>query len=150
MKHTFTILTLCLISLSAVLQAESKPVSLFNGKDLTGWTGKGYVVTDGAIVCTPKGKNLTTVKQYTNYIFEFEFKLPPGGNNGLGIHYPGTGNPAYAGMEVQILDDTAKKYAQLKTYQYHGGLYTLQAAKRGHGGFKQLRNNGRMRASGWS
>lgn len=131
MKLALTLLTLTTFS-TQLSVAASAPVSLFNGKDLTGWTGEGYVVKDGAIICTPEGRNLTTVKQYSNYVLEFEFKLPPGGNNGLGIHYPGTGNPAYTGMEVQILDDTAKKYAKLKDYQFHGGLYTLKAAKKGH------------------
>ena len=108
----------------------AKPVSLFNGKDLTGWKGGNYVVEDGAIVC--KGANLVTEKQYTNYVFEFEFKLTAGANNGLGIHYPGKGDPAYTGMEIQILDNTHPKYAKLKDYQFHGGLYTLAAAKKGH------------------
>ena len=129
MKYSLLLLSLSAATLTA---APQNPVSLFNGKDLTGWTGTGYVVKDGVITCTPKGRNLTTVKQYTNYSFEFEFKLPPGGNNGLGIHYPGAGNPAYTGMEVQILDNTAEKYAKLKEYQFHGGLYTLKAAKKGH------------------
>lgn len=116
-------------SLLAGSCSAGEKVELFNGKDLTGWTGTGYEVKDGAIVCTPKGKNLTTEKEYSNYVLEFEFKLPPGGNNGVGIHYTGKGDPAYTGMEVQILDDTAPKYAKLKDYQFHGGLYTLQAAK---------------------
>ena len=79
----------------------AKPVSLFNGKDLTGWRKANYVVEDGVIVC--KGGNLVTEKEYSNYVFEFEFLLPPGGNNGLGIHYPGSGDAAYTGMELQIL-----------------------------------------------
>ena len=108
----------------------AKPVSLFNGKDLTGWKGGNYVVEDGAIVC--KGANLVTEKQYTNYVFEFEFLLPPGGNNGLGIHYPGSGGPSGAGMELQILDNKHPKYAKLIDSQYHGSLYKLKAAKRGH------------------
>ena len=105
----------------------SKPISLFNGKDLTGWKKANYVVEDGAIVC--KGGNLVTEKQYSNYVFEFEFLLPPGGNNGLGIHYSGSGDAAYKGMELQILDNSHKRYAKLKDYQYHGSLYTLKAAK---------------------
>ena len=108
----------------------AKPVSLFNGKDLTGWKGENYVVENGAIVC--KGANLVTEKQYTNYVFEFEFLLPPGGNNGLGIHYPGSGGPSGAGMELQILDNKHPKYAKLIDSQYHGSLYKLKAAKRGH------------------
>lgn len=123
-----------LSALGSLTAEEDKTTytKLFNGKDLTGWVGAGYAVKDGVITCTPAGKNLHTVKQYTNYVFKFEFKLPPGGNNGIGIHYPGQGDPAYTGMEMQILDDTHPKYAGLKRSQYHGGLYLLQGAKEGH------------------
>ena len=105
--------------------------SLFNGTDLTGWKGEGYVIEDGAIACTPKGRNLITEEIFANYVLDFEFKLTPGANNGLGIHYPGTGDAAYTGMEIQILDSTHPKYKDLKDYQFHGGLYTLKAAKQG-------------------
>lgn len=104
---------------------------LFNGKDLTGWKGEGYAVEGGAIVCTPKGRNLITEETFANFVLDFEFQLTPGANNGLGIHYPGTGDAAYTGMEVQILDSTAEKYKDLKDYQFHGGLYTMAAAKQG-------------------
>ena len=106
------------------------PRSLFNGKDLSGWTGSGYVVENGAIVCTPEGKNLITEEMFSNYILEFDFKLPPGGNNGLGIHYPGKGDGAYTGMEIQILDNSDAKYSDLKEYQFNGSLYTLAPAKK--------------------
>ena len=108
-------------------------VSLFNGSDLTGWIGdtKGYVVEGGSILCKPGG-NLFTEKAYSDFIFRFEFKLTPGANNGLGIRTePGT-HAAYQGMELQILDDTAEKYAKLQPYQYHGSIYGVVPAKRGH------------------
>ena len=104
---------------------------LFNGKDLSGWKGEGYVIEDGAIVCTPQGRNLITEETFANYVLDFEFKLTPGANNGLGIHYPGTGDAAYTGMELQILDSTAPQYKDLKDYQFHGGLYTMAPAKQG-------------------
>ncbi|HBE96009.1 MAG TPA: DUF1080 domain-containing protein [Verrucomicrobiales bacterium] len=114
-------------------------LSLFNGKDFTGWGGagkpeqSGYVIKEGGIIeSTKKCRFLITEKEYSNYVFEFEFKLTAGANNGLGIHYPGKGDPAYTGMEIQILDNTHPKYAKLKDYQFHGGLYTLVAAKKGH------------------
>ena len=123
--------SLIFLFLVSVCFAQGKEaVSLFNGKDLAGWKNANYVVEDGVLVC--KGGNLVTEKQYTNYIFEFDFLLPPGGNNGLGIHYPGSGDAAYSGMELQILDNSHPRYAKLKDYQFHGSLYTLQAAKRGH------------------
>ena len=105
--------------------------SLFNGKDLSGWKGEGYVVEDGTIVCSPQGRNLITEETFANFVLDFEFQLTAGANNGLGIHYPGTGDAAYTGMELQILDSTAPQYKDLKDYQFHGGLYTMAAAKQG-------------------
>lgn len=104
---------------------------LFNGKDLSGWQGEGYTVADGVITCTPKGRNLMTEKSYSSYLLEFDFKLPPAGNNGLGIHYPGHGVPAHTGVEIQILDDSADRYKNLKPYQFHGGLYFLKGSRKG-------------------
>ncbi len=116
---------------------EEKFVELFNGKDFEGWGAKGktefkgYLVKDGAIVSTPKCRMLATDQEYGDYVLEFEFQLTPAANNGLGIHYAGQGDPAYKGMELQVLDNTAKKWAKLKDYQYHGSLYGLVPAKRG-------------------
>jgi len=108
-------------------------VLLFDGKTHTGWTGavEGYPVRDGVLVCDPGG-NLFTEKEYADFIFRFEFKLPPGGNNGVGVRSPLKGNPAYAAMEIQILDDGHQKYAGwLKPYQVHGSIYGVVPAKRG-------------------
>ena len=109
---------------------------LFDGDDLDKWVGNktDYVIEDGVIVIYPDrgGKgNLFTEKEYGDFIFRFEFKLTPGANNGLGIRAPLVGDAAYAGMELQILDNTADIYKNLQQYQYHGSLYGIAAAKRG-------------------
>lgn len=109
---------------------------LFNGENLDGWVGNktDYVAEDGMIVIYPdKGGsgNLFTEKEYANFIFRFDFQLTPGANNGLGIRAPLEGDAAYAGMELQILDNTHIKYAELKDYQYHGSVYGVIPAKRG-------------------
>lgn len=119
-----------LLVLSAAL-SQAAPVSLFNGIDLTGWKGDGYYVDGGELICTTKGRLLVSDKEYADYELEFDFKLPPAGNHGLGIHYLGGGDPSQTGMEVQILDDGAVMYQKLKDYQFHGSLYLLKAAKRG-------------------
>ena len=109
-------------------------LSLFNGKDLTGWVGSvdGYGVEEGAIFCKPKGGgNLYTAHQFGDFILKLEFKVPAGGNNGLAIRSPLKGNPAYAAMELQVLDNKAPQYAKLRPEQYHGSIYDLVAAKRG-------------------
>lgn len=111
-------------------------VSLFNGKNLDGWIGnkKSYVAEDGNIVIKPSegegGGNLFTDKEYGDFIFRFEFQLTPGANNGLGVRAPLEGDAAYTGMELQILDNTAAIYANLKPYQYHGSVYGIIPAKR--------------------
>ena len=111
-------------------------VPLFNGIDLAGWTGNkvDYFAQEGMIVCQPSGQgsgNLFTEKEYSDFIMRFEFQLTPGANNGLGIRTPLTGDAAYVGMELQILDNEAAIYANLQPYQYHGSVYGVIPAKRG-------------------
>ncbi len=116
-------------------EAQQGFVSLFDGKTLNGWQGslKGYTVEDGLLVCRKEGGGrLFTKKEYADFVFRFEFKLEPGGNNGVGIRTPARGDPAYVGMEIQILDDSSPRYKNLKPYQYHGSIYGVVPAKRGH------------------
>ncbi len=64
---------------------------LFNGEDLSGWIGavNDYEVADGALRCKAgQGGNLVTEEEFDNFVLRFEFKLPPGGNNGLAIRAP--------------------------------------------------------------
>ena len=114
-------------------EIKERFVSLFDGKTLEGWQGAtdGYVPDSGVLVCK-KGGNLMTTKEYADFIFRFEFKLEPGGNNGVGIRTPLEGNPAYLGMEIQILDDSTDRSGRLKPFQYHGSIYGVVPAKRGH------------------
>ncbi len=110
---------------------------LFNGKNLDNWVGNKteYVVEDNAIAIYPVGRghgNLYTEKEYSDFVFRFEFQLTPGANNGLGIHASLKGDAAYGGKEIQILDDTAPVYATLEPYQYHGSVYGIAPAKRGY------------------
>jgi hypothetical protein len=111
--------------------------SLFNGKDLDHWIGNktDYIVENNEIAVRPKQGghgNLYTAEEYSDFNFRFEFKLTDGANNGLGIHTPLEGDAAYVGKELQILDNTASIYANLEPYQYHGSVYGVIAAKRGH------------------
>lgn len=111
-------------------------VVLFDGLSLDNWTGnkESYVVEDGCIVVRPdrgSGGNLFTREQYSDFILRFEFQLTPGANNGLGIRAPLEGDAAYAGMELQILDNTAEIYSELEAYQYHGSVYGVIPARRG-------------------
>lgn len=110
--------------------------SVFNGRDLAGWAGPvdNYEVKEGAIVCKPgKGGTIHTRDEFSDFAARLEFRLPPGGNNGLAIRYPGNGDPAYDAMcELQILDDTADQYKSLDPRQYQGSAYGMVSAHRGY------------------
>lgn len=111
---------------------------VFNGQDFTGWSGpvKEYEIKNGAICCQAgKGGTIFTEKQYTDFSARLEFKLPPGGNNGLAIRYPGKGDTAYEGMcELQVLDDNYEKATgqKIDARQVHGSAYGMVGAQRGY------------------
>jgi hypothetical protein len=110
--------------------------AVFNGKTFSGWAGpvENYEIKDGAILCKDKkGGTIFTKEEYGDFAARLEFKLPPGGNNGLAIRYPGQGDTAYAGMcELQVLDDGHEKYKKLDPRQAHGSAYGMVAAHRGY------------------
>lgn len=120
-----------------ILQAKSEGFeTVFNGKNFEGWAGpvSNYEIKDGALVCKPgKGGTIYFNKDLTDFVARIEYKLPPGGNNGLAIRYPGEGDTAYVGMcEIQILDDTSSKYAKLDARQYNGSAYGMTAVQKGY------------------
>ncbi|RPD39290.1 DUF1080 domain-containing protein [Chitinophaga barathri] len=109
---------------------------LFDGTNMHEWTGNtaGYIIENGDMVCVPKsgsGGNIYTKDEFADFIYRFEFQLTPGANNGLGIRAPVSGDVAYSGMELQILDNEADIYKNLQVYQYHGSVYGVIPAKRG-------------------
>ena len=116
-KIILSVLFIC--ALSVMGESDEKGFkSIFNGKDFTGWSGPldNYQIVDGAIQCKKgKGGTIFTKDVYANFVVRFEFKVPPGGNNGLAIRYPGSGNTAYGGMcELQVLDDNYEKVRKAK------------------------------------
>ena len=79
--------------------AEDKPVALFNGRDLTGWTyhldkpdvrmDDVWSVKDGVLRCTgkPTGYLVTKKNDFENYVLTLEWRWPDkGGNNGVLVH----------------------------------------------------------------
>lgn len=113
-------------------------VELINGKDLSNWTGavENYEVVDGSIVCKKgKGGDLLTLDDYENFVLRVQFKLPPGGNNGIALRTPPNKHSAKDGLELQVIDSdgyNAKSKRQLKPYQYHGSVYHCVGAKHGY------------------
>lgn len=123
---------------NTILNAAEKDSfqSIFNGNDFTGWAGalENYEIIDGAIVCKPKKGGVIFAQEHlTDFTARAEFKVPPAGNNGFAIRYPGKGRASADAMcEVQVLDDTAPKYAKLDPRQINGSAYGIAAAHPGY------------------
>ena len=101
-------------------------ISLFNGKDLTGWVNVNcapstWTVRDNMIICTgiPTGV-LHTTKQYENFILEADWMhLKTGGNSGIFVWsgaLPICGQPFTKAVECQVLDGN------------HGDVFAIQGA----------------------
>jgi hypothetical protein len=149
MTQRYRLLVAAVLTLAGMpgvsLAQEAGFTPLFNGTDLTGWvygrrasgvenkTGKGYQVEKGVLFTTKEdGGNLFTEKEYADFVLRFEFKLTENANNGIGIRAPLVGDAAYAGIEIQVLDDGGSQYTKLQPAQYHGSIYHMFPAKRGH------------------
>src|SRR5215831_18069412 len=133
---------LCFLTMLLVTGCRTTPheegfVSIFDGKSLDGWTlvnqhGAGYGVSNGVMYCAPGGGgNLFTEKEYSDFVLRLDYRLHEGGNNGVGIRAPLSGDAAYLGMEIQMLDDKAPKHATIKPWQFNGSIYNVVPAKNG-------------------
>ncbi|UCH36551.1 MAG: DUF1080 domain-containing protein [Armatimonadota bacterium] len=82
---------------------------IFNGVDLKGWQVMGtesWSVADGAMTCSGEGGGwIRSEGQYRDFTLRLEYKISPGGNSGIFIRSTLLGNPAFTGMEIQVLDD---------------------------------------------
>jgi Domain of Unknown Function (DUF1080) len=140
LKNIRFLAALALASASLIAAPADEPgfKTLFDGKTLAGWTlkgghGPGYVVENGLLVCPADGGgNLFTEKEYSNFVFHFDFRMADGANNGVGIRAPFEGDAAYQGMEIQILDNAKDQWGKLRSEQAHGSVYDVIPARTGY------------------
>lgn len=96
---------------------RGKPIVLFNGKNLTGWTGvlspkaEGWAVEDGILKGTGHADGLITSAKYWNFELHAEFRLAERSNSGIGLR---------GRYEVQIASD----YGRPPGMHGRGALYT--------------------------
>lgn len=117
---------------------------LFDGKTLSGWEGAGapaeacWKVEDGLLTCTgQRGPWLRSERTYGDFNLRLDYLVEAGGNSGVFVRVPENGNhhrvrddQPPAGFEIQVLDDTAPRHANLRDYQYSGSLYDIAGARR--------------------
>jgi len=85
------------------------------GRNGTGWS------TDPE----KSGSWLRSEKEYSDFVWEFEYAINERGNSGVFLRSGLAKNPAFTGHEMQILDDRGRNPAVWST----GALYDVAAAK---------------------
>lgn len=119
-------------------EVTSDGVPLFDGRSLDGWTpvdvDEGeWKAVDGLLVNAGQGHGwLSTNAVYQDFEISLEYRLQPGGNSGIFLRAPREGLPWLTGIEIQILDDDAEIYRELRPAQYCGSVYGVVPARRGH------------------
>jgi hypothetical protein len=94
-----------------VKNADKGFVSLFNGKDFSGWVSMGkqeaWQIKNGRIRSDGEsgGFWLRSEKKYRNFIWKVDWKISPGGNSGVYLRSAKKDLPWETGYEVQISND---------------------------------------------
>jgi len=100
---------------------------LFNGRDLSGWHVMGdqsWSVKDGVIACSGQGHGwLRSDAQYRDFTLRLEYRVSKDANSGIFLRATTEGDPAFTGMEVQVLDD----YGEPPDEHSNGSLYDAVA-----------------------
>lgn len=115
---------------------DAKPpegfIALFNGKDLTGWKSTGnpkvWGAENGVLHVDKGGGYLMTEKEYGDFVLQFDYKMSKVSNSGVAIRSPLKGDPAYQGMEIQLIDDL--NWKGLQKWQHTGSIYNVVPARK--------------------
>jgi len=103
-----------------------QPVTLFNGKDLSGWqpldaAAKPWTVADGQLLSPGRGTDLYTSARFGDFKLHIEFLCAPGANSGVYLR---------GRYEVQIEDDAVPEQPNQRTAGVYGYLAPQPAAAR--------------------
>ena len=140
MKTTLRLLSfLALVHAPAFAADDDGFVSMFNGKDLTGWAPVNLAadtvsVKDGMIVINGKPTGyMRTERMYENFVMECEWRhLKEGGNSGVfvwGDGIPAMGTGYTRGIEVQVLDlGYEKNKGAWEWFTSHGDIFPIWGA----------------------
>lgn len=132
---TITVSAWLLLVSSAPSLAQSS-VSLFDGHTFMGWeTVTGAPITTGWEVDEatihlradgPRAGAIVTSRQFSDFDFQFEWKISTGGNSGVKYRVKQFGD-RILGCEFQILDDAT--HPDITAKQQTGGIYGLYAPR---------------------
>lgn len=148
MPYTFSLMLALALALppavSTTPQAPARPDDagwqvLFDGGSLDAWRGyrretlpeRGWEVSDGVLKTVPKvkGGELITRQTFGDFELAWEWRVAPGGNNGV-KYFVTEARPSAPGHEYQMIDDTGYP-AALTPLQLTAGFYDVLPAETG-------------------
>jgi hypothetical protein len=71
----------------------------------------------------------TLAGDWEDFVLKLDYQVPRNGNSGVFLRCPLEGNPAYKGIEIQIVDDDATQW-KLEPYQRTGAIYAAVPPRR--------------------
>jgi len=128
---------------TAVQAAEGGFAPLFPGDSLSGWKvsdwsdlrtpqkvkGTPWKMGNGVLYGLNKRTWLFSPNEYGDFVLKFDSKISKGSNGGIGLRFPPEGDPAYKGMEIQVVDDEVYYRGSSQPQQRTGSIYDEIAAK---------------------
>lgn len=142
MRKSLSVLTI-ILSVHTLLLAETRLNQLsteeqaggwkllFDGKSLNGWRGfkkdkapdQGWVVEDGALrkVANVRGGDIVSVDKFSDFELQWEWKVPPGANNGIKYFITEERGSAI-GHEYQMIDEGTAKISKHSTASFYDVL----------------------------
>jgi len=139
--HVFSIVIVVCSMLAdnrAVLRAaEDGFTPLFLTDNLAGWKvsdwsnvatpqkveGTPWRIEKGTLYGLNKRTWLTSPKEYGDFVLKLESLISTGSNGGIGLRFPPEGDPAYTGMEIQVVDHEVYYGGQSRPEQRTGAIY---------------------------
>jgi hypothetical protein len=129
---------------TGISQASDEGFSpLFPGDSLAGWKlsdwsdlrtpqkvpGTPWKMENGVLYGLNKRTWIFSPREYGDFILKFETKITRGSNGGIGLRFPPEGDPAYKGMEIQVVDHEVYYRGSSQPQQRTGSIYDEIAAK---------------------
>ena len=127
---------------SAAPLPTTAPAALFAGDSLDGWSvsdwsdlrrpqqvaGEAWKVDGGVLSGLGRRTWLFSEGEYADFVLSFDVRISRGANGGVGLRFPPEGDPAYTGMELQVVDHEVYYGGRSRPEQRTGSIYDEIAA----------------------
>jgi hypothetical protein len=140
----FVSIALCANSLSSQERKEGFEL-LYDGKTLTRWhsiklqpDAGAWRGRKGVITWVKGGSWLATDDTYYDFILRLEYRTGPQSNSGIFLRSTPTGDPAFSGMELQILSDAGRPADVHSTGSLYGAVAPSKSMAKPEGEWNQV------------